>query len=81
VDVGDGKLLPSYKPSKDSSGKVLAGFSNVDYWSSASGLLESGTPCKGENPGDVPASFIVETSGSVEYGTEFVVGELIIEIL
>lgn len=70
---------PDFVDNNSKNGKSLTsynGFGNVDYWSAASGLVEGGGACTGENPGDVPAPFKVIKTGKVDAGTEFTVGTL-----
>lgn len=56
-------------------------FTNKDEWTAASGLTSSTGTCTGENPGDLPAPFILKQDGFIPSGTTFTVGESEITIL
>jgi hypothetical protein len=69
VDVGSGKKYDSY-----------ANFINKTQWQAASGLTSSTGTCTGENPGDLPAPFVLTKTGFVSSQTRFVVGDLSITV-
>lgn len=52
------------EPTKIGSGKVISSYSNFptsEQWKETAGLVEdSNKVCKGENPGDIPAFFVME---------------------
>lgn len=48
-------------------------FSNRDLWADASDLTSSTGACTGENPGDLPAPFILSKSGTTEANTTFTI--------
>lgn len=50
----DGKLLSSY-----------TFFGNKNQWAATSGLLGEGNICVGENPGDIPAPFVLTMEGEI----------------
>jgi hypothetical protein len=54
-------------------------FANADQFLPASGLNDD--PQDGENPGDIPAPFILSKSGDIAKDTEFKVGELSVKLL
>ena len=61
-EVGDGKVFSSY-----------ADFINEEYWEIASGLEEPSGALL--NPGDIPAPFVVEKTGSLASSTVLTVGD------
>ena len=65
----NGKDLDSY-----------TGFYNKSLWANASGLTATTGTCTGENPGDLPAHFVLTKSGSVAANTKFEVGSVNITI-
>ena len=56
-------------------------FSNTSQWLSASGLPNTTNTCVGENPGDIPAPFVVSCDGAIEGGTTFRVFDISITII
>ena len=70
------------QPTRRENGKNLNGytdFSNKNLWSGASGLTSSTGTCTGENPGDLPAPFVL-TKASVSANTTLTVGDYSITI-
>lgn len=61
------------------SALVYFTFANADQFLPASGL--NNDPQDGENPGDIPAPFILSKSGDIAKDAEFKVGELSIKLL
>ena len=62
----NGKLITSYSE-----------FGTKSQWEGASGLTATNTDdvCKGENPGDLPAPFIIRITGSVPAGSTITVND------
>lgn len=65
----DGHLFSSY-----------ANFPNRNAWQTAKVVLEEGTPCRGENLGDLPAPFKLVAKNAVAKGTKYHVGTFVITI-
>lgn len=66
------------------NGKILTSygmFRNKDHWAFASGLINYNETCQGENPGDLPAPFVLTKEGITNKNTFFRVGALNIKVL
>ena len=56
------------------------GFANTNYWRLASGLVHSTGRHLGENPGELPAPFVLIINAEVTAGTTITVGDASIQI-
>jgi hypothetical protein len=80
------KMLPEGKFGMDGKNIGSYGmFNNKSLWAGASGLTSSTGTCTGENPGDLPAPFIMKapeeiTGKSTSSELTFKVGELEIKV-
>lgn len=68
-------LAPTMKPKEEqvpgTQSVSYAEFSNNSQWLPASGLPNTAITCVGENPGDIPAPFVLSCDGAIESGTTF----------
>ena len=59
---------PDYVDNNTKNGKVFgsyAGFATAPQWQNASGLTSTTGACVGENPGDLPAPFVLSYTGNL----------------
>lgn len=68
------KILPEGKFGMDGKNIGSYGmFNNKSLWAAGSGLTSSTRACTGENPGDLPAPFILSKSGTTNANTTFTI--------
>ena len=74
----DGEYMPQLYLRNGKDFDSYSEFENRLQWQMTSGLTSGGEKCQGENPGDIPATFIV-SSPQIGGGDEYKVGDITIE--